>query len=61
MGQHPGGQRFEVRHACPECPTPLAALAVPPTGLCPWCRGTGLVATEDLARRQAHRNATVPT
>jgi len=62
MGQHPQGERIEVRHACPECPTPLAGgIYIPPNGLCVWCRGAGLVSTEDLARWQWDRLQTMPT
>lgn len=53
IAQHPYGERIEVKHACPDCPTPLAGgIARVPDPLCRWCRGIGLVTTEDLDRWQ---------
>lgn len=55
---HPfGGGRSDVKHACPDCPSPLAAgLAIAPSAFCRWCLGTGLVTTEDLDRWQHDAN-----
>jgi len=50
--QHVKGERIEAKHACPDCPTPLAALYVPPSPTCRTCNGTGLLTGEDLARWQ---------
>jgi len=57
IAQHPGGKRFDVKHACPDCPTPLAAIYQNPNPFCPWCYGTGLLTTEQLAQWQAAANA----
>ena len=56
IDQHPRGERFDVKHACPDCPTPLGALYQPPNSFCGWCAGTGLVTTEALGRWQAAKN-----
>lgn len=55
--QHPRGERIEVRHACPDCPTPLTTLWQPPRPDCRFCAGTGLVTTAELARWQRQANA----
>jgi len=52
LDQHPLGERFEVKQACPDCPTPLGALYRPPNPFCPWCRGTGLLTNAELAAWQ---------
>ena len=52
MDQHVRGERFDVKHACPDCPTPLATLWQQPNPLCRWCHGTGLLTTQQLARWQ---------
>ena len=53
LAMHPGGVRQEVTHACPDCPSPLAGgVARMPDPLCRWCRGTGLVFTDELAAWQ---------
>lgn len=50
---HPLGVRMDIQHACPECPSPLAAgLTIAPSILCRWCSGSGLLTTEQLARWQ---------
>lgn len=54
--QHPQGERFEVRHACPQCPVGVAGpgqLLLPANPLCPTCHGSRLVSTADLAAYQA--------
>jgi DnaJ-class molecular chaperone len=62
MGQHPRGERFDVKHACPDCPTPGAGgIWIPPSALCPTCRGTGLVTTAELGAWQAKAFAENPT
>jgi hypothetical protein len=43
MGQHPYGQRIQVRHLCPEC-------GIHTQAFCPVCLGGGLVDTDRLAR-----------
>lgn len=49
IDQHPYGQRIEVKHACPDCPTPLAGgVARLPNVFCPTCHGDGLVTTDQL-------------
>lgn len=61
IDQHQRGARIEVNHACPDCPTPLAALGpglvLPPNPSCRHCRGTGLLTTAELAAWQAQQNA----
>ena len=56
IAQHPLGERFEVKHACPDCPTPLAAVVLQPNPFCRWCYGTGLITTAQLAAWQADAN-----
>lgn len=56
IDQHAKGERFDVKHACPDCPTPLAALVLQPNPFCRWCQGTGLVTTEMLATWQRSAN-----
>jgi len=55
--QHPLGERFDVKHACPDCPTPLGPLYRPPNPFCRWCRGTGLLTNAELARWQSAQAA----
>lgn len=61
MSQHQRGERLEVRHACPDCPMPGGALYVPPSAVCRWCGGTGLVDGATLAAWQRHAFDTIPT
>jgi hypothetical protein len=57
IAQHPHGQRFEVKHACPDCPTPLAGgIQLLPNVFCPTCRGSGLITTEQLDQWQQRAN-----
>jgi len=51
------GERFDVKHACPDCPTPLGPLYRPPNPFCRWCRGTGLLTNAELARWQSAQAA----
>jgi hypothetical protein len=54
--------RFEVRHACPDCPTPLAGLGqllLPARAHCRTCAGTGLVSEAELALWQARTDADI--
>lgn len=58
------GERFDVQHACPQCPSPLATgIAIAPSIFCRWCSGTGLVTTAQLAawQRAANAGELVPT
>jgi hypothetical protein len=56
FGQHPRGVRLDnIKHACPECPTPFARvgeLQLPPRPDCRWCHGTGLLSEAELYRWQ---------
>jgi hypothetical protein len=63
IDQHPRGVRFDVKHACPECPTPFAGgIHLLPKVFCQTCHGDGLITTEQLAqwqRRQYETGAVV--
>lgn len=49
--RHPYGERIEVKHACPNCPSPLiGGVARFPNPFCPHCYGTGLVDEAELDR-----------
>lgn len=52
IDQHVRGERVEATHACPDCPTPLAKLYVPPAATCRTCGGRGNVTTAELAAWQ---------
>jgi len=58
LGAHemrPYDRTGDVKHACPNCPSPLTApgaLVLAPNTFCPWCYGTGLVDEATLAHYQ---------